>query len=81
MNEYEDYENNFLIGQISELFSSPAIPKIVFVGLSEIIGNDNKDEETIKIFKEILTRVLDNLFIIEFLEQVRDVKKFKNSKS
>ena len=48
----------------SNLFTSPAIPKIVFVGL-----NDQLDE-SLKVFKDILCKALDNLFVIEFCEQV-----------
>jgi hypothetical protein len=58
------YEPQMLLGEISELFSGPVIPKMVIVGLIE--GND----ENLRLFKEILTKALDNLFVIEFCEQV-----------
>ena len=62
-----DIEDYRLIGQISELFSSPVIPKISVVGLSdeEVCGS-----EELKLFKDILSRALDNLFVIDFIEQV-----------
>ena len=53
-----------LLGEISELFSTPVIPKMVIVGLT------GEEDENLQLFKEILTKSLDNLFVIEFCEQV-----------
>ena len=58
------YESPLLLGDISELFSTPVIPKMVVVGLNE------EGDANLRLFKEILTRALDNLFVIEFCEQV-----------
>lgn len=55
-------ENETEIGEISDLFRAPVLPKIVFVGLG--------DEPTLQLFKEILVKALDNLFVVEFCEQV-----------
>lgn len=48
----------------SNLFTAPVFPKIVVVGLS------GHQEDSLKQFKEILSKALDNLFVIEFSEQV-----------
>lgn len=77
--EYSDFnriEDSMLIGQVSELFSAPAIPKIVVVGLGSSVGGLGQameEENTatfLKTFRDILVRALDNLFVIEFCEQV-----------
>lgn len=64
------YYNSY--GQISDLFSSPVIPKMVIVGLNEemLTMAPNAEVEKVKLFKEMLVKTLDNLFIIEFQEQV-----------
>lgn len=54
-------------GQISDLFSAPVIPKMIIVGLSEI---EVAGSAELRVFKDILERALNNLFVIEFLEQV-----------
>lgn len=55
-------ESELAVGEISDLFREPVLPKIVIVGLG--------DEPTLQLFKEILVRTLDNLFVVEFSEQV-----------
>ena len=64
------YYNSY--GQISDLFSSPVIPKMVIVGLNEemLAMAPNAEVEKVKLFKEMLVKTLDNLFIIEFQDQV-----------
>lgn len=60
------YYNSF--GQISDLFSAPAIPKMVIVGMD---GEETGAEmNRLQLFKDILVQALDNLFIIDFQEQV-----------
>lgn len=54
-----------LLGEISEIFSAPVIPKMIIVGLT------GEEDENLRLFKEILTKALDNLFVIEFCEQVK----------
>ena len=77
--EYSDYnriEDSLLIGHVSELFSAPAIPKIVVVGLGSSLGlggglvEEDNTATFLKTFRDILVRALDNLFVIEFCEQV-----------
>lgn len=58
------YEPQMLLGEISEIFSAPVIPKMVIVGLNE------ENDSVLRLFKEILTKALDNLFVIEFCDQV-----------
>ena len=57
-------------GQMSDLFSSPVIPKMVVVGLNEEFVDSVAEREKLKMFKAILVKSLDNLFIVEFQEQV-----------
>ena len=66
------YYNSY--GQISDLFSSPVIPKMVIVGLNDEMINSTVEMEKLKLFKEILVKSLDNLFIVEFQEQVTITK-------
>lgn len=56
-----------LLGEIPEIFSSPLIPKIVIVGLNV------NDDPSLQHFKEGLTIILNNLFIVEFAEQVQNL--------
>ena len=62
------YYNTY--GQMSDLFSSPVIPKMVVVGLNEEFVDSVAEREKLKMFKAILVKSLDNLFIVEFQEQV-----------
>lgn len=73
--EYSDFNRieestSTLIGQVSELFSAPVIPKIVVLGLEQEIGIREEDATFLRIFRDILGRALNNLFVIEFSEQV-----------
>lgn len=64
------YYNSY--GEISDLFSSPVIPKIVIVGLNDEIISDI---ENLILFKEMLVKAFENLFIIDFQEQVINFSK------
>lgn len=61
---YNPNENCLLLGEISEFFTAPLIPKIVIVGLNL------NDDPSLHLFKDGLVKALTNLFVVEFAEQV-----------
>lgn len=63
-------EEPALIGQVSDLFSAPVSPKMVLVGLRLGLQMSEAETEFLKTFRDILERALNNLFVIDFCEQV-----------
>ena len=64
-----DYFPSHLIGEIPTTFTDPIIPKIVILGLFESSEQKFFSPQVLN-FKVILEKALQNLFVIEFAEQV-----------